>query len=107
MTIVATCTGLCTLAVGQLLKQAVERIARVREAAAKHLRTLLRAGVVTDERRADDARVRVFRLRGDSVVAVRAWLDRVQAGWDEQLAAFARHVEDRRQDGVGDDRHGA
>lgn len=73
----------------------------------KHLRTLLRAGVVTDERRADDARVRVFRLRGDSVVAVRAWLDQVQAGWDEQLAAFARHVEDRREDGVGDDRHGA
>lgn len=71
----------------------------------KHLRTLLRAGVVTDERRADDARVRVFRLRGESVVAVRAWLDQVQAGWDEQLAAFARHVEDRREDGADDGRH--
>ena len=63
------------------------------------------AGVVTDERRADDARVRVFRLRGESVVAVRAWLDQVQAGWDEQLAAFARHVEDRREDGADDGRH--
>ncbi len=66
----------------------------------KHLRTLLRAGVVTDERRTDDARLRVFRLRGDSVVAVQAWLDQVQAGWDDQLAAYARHVEDR-EDGVG------
>jgi DNA-binding transcriptional ArsR family regulator len=56
----------------------------------KHLRVLLAAGIVTDERSARDARVRVFRLRRDSVVAVRAWLDQVQAHWDEQ---FKAHVE--------------
>lgn len=61
----------------------------------KHLRTLLEAGLVTDERRPGDARVRVFRLHGDSVVAVRAWLDQVQAGWDEQLAAYRRRLEQR------------
>ena len=37
----------------------------------KHLRVLLADGIVTDERGARDARVRVFRLRRESVVAVR------------------------------------
>jgi len=59
----------------------------------KHLRVLLAAGIVTDERSARDARVRVFRLRRESVVAVRAWLDQVQAHWDEQLKAFSAYVE--------------
>jgi DNA-binding transcriptional ArsR family regulator len=59
----------------------------------KHLRVLLAAGIVTDERGGRDARVRVFRLRRESVVAVRAWLDQVQAHWDEQLRAFKAHVE--------------
>jgi DNA-binding transcriptional ArsR family regulator len=61
----------------------------------KHLRVLLAAGIVADERGAQDARVRVFRLRRESVAAVRAWLDQVQAHWDEQLKAFKAHVERR------------
>ena len=61
----------------------------------KHLRVLLAAGIVTDERGARDARVRVFRLRRESVVAVRAWLDQVQAHWDEQLRAFKRPARQR------------
>ena len=64
----------------------------------KHLRVLLAAGIVADERGAHDARVRVFRLRRESVVAVRAWLDQVQAHWDEQLKAFKAHVERRSGD---------
>ena len=64
----------------------------------KHLRVLLTAGIVADERGAQDARVRVFRLRRESVVAVRAWLDQVQAHWDEQLKAFKAHVERRSGD---------
>jgi DNA-binding transcriptional ArsR family regulator len=59
----------------------------------KHLRVLLAARIVADERGAQDARVRVFRLRREPVVAVRAWLDQVQAHWDEQLKAFKAHVE--------------
>jgi DNA-binding transcriptional ArsR family regulator len=62
-------------------------------AVSKHLKVLLAAGVVLDERRREDARVRVFRLRPESVVAVRAWLDQLQAHWDEQLAAFKAHVD--------------
>lgn len=62
-------------------------------AMSKHLRVLLRAGVVADERPAHDARVRVFRLRPDSVAALGAWLDQVRAHWDEQLRSFKAHVE--------------
>jgi len=62
-------------------------------AMSKHLRVLLRAGVVQDERLPDDARARVFRLRPESVVGLRAWLDQLQAQWDEQLQSFKRHVE--------------
>ena len=61
----------------------------------KHLRVLLRAGVVGDERPAGDARLRVFHLREESVLAIRAWLDQLQAHWDEQLNAFKAHVEER------------
>jgi DNA-binding transcriptional ArsR family regulator len=61
----------------------------------RHLRVLLRAGLVTDERPRDDARGRIFSLRADELAAVSAWLDQVQAHWSEQLGAFRRHVERR------------
>jgi DNA-binding transcriptional ArsR family regulator len=64
----------------------------------KHLRVLLDAGVVADGRVAEDARVRVFRLRPESMVAVQAWLDQLQAHWNRQLAAFKRHVEHPREE---------
>jgi DNA-binding MarR family transcriptional regulator len=56
----------------------------------RHLRVLLRAGLVADERPDSDARARVFRLRPQSLAALQAWLDQLQAHWDEQLAAFKR-----------------
>jgi DNA-binding transcriptional ArsR family regulator len=62
-------------------------------AMSRHLRILLSAGLVTDERVAEDARLRVFRLRPEPVVAVQAWLDQVQAHWQEQLGAFKKYVE--------------
>jgi DNA-binding transcriptional ArsR family regulator len=61
----------------------------------RHLRVLLRAGIVADERPADDARARVFWLRPDAVAPLREWLDAIQVAGDEQLAAFKRHVEGR------------
>jgi DNA-binding transcriptional ArsR family regulator len=64
-------------------------------AMSRHLRVLLEAGLVADERGRDDARVRLFRLRPQSVVALRAWVDQLQAEWDHQLAAFKDHVERR------------
>ena len=62
----------------------------------KHLRVLLEAGLVADERGQEDARVRVFRLRPESVVGLQAWLDQLQAEWNDHLRSFKRHVEGRR-----------
>ena len=59
----------------------------------KHLRILLKAGIVVDERHPDDSRVRIFRMRQGSIGSLRAWLDQVQAHWDEQLGSFKKHVE--------------
>jgi DNA-binding transcriptional ArsR family regulator len=62
-------------------------------AMSRHLRVLLDAGVVADERRPEDARLRIFRLRPEGLVELQAWLDQLQADWNEQLGAFQRHVE--------------
>jgi len=61
----------------------------------RHLRVLLDAGIVADERPASDARTRVFRVRPESMVVLQAWLDQIQAHWDEQLESFKHHVERR------------
>ena len=63
----------------------------------RHLRILLEAGLVTDERVPDDARVRVFRLRPEPVAALQAWTDQLQAHWNEQLGAFKRHLDEKEQ----------
>jgi DNA-binding transcriptional ArsR family regulator len=49
-------------------------------AISRHLRVLLEALVIDDERLEADARARVFRLRPQSITAVRAWLDEILAG---------------------------
>jgi DNA-binding transcriptional ArsR family regulator len=64
-------------------------------AMSRHLRVLLLAGIVTDERTRRDARLRLFRLRPTSMDALQAWLDQIKAHWDEQLASFRQHVEER------------
>lgn len=66
-------------------------------AMSRHLRVLLSARIVTDQRSTTDARIRVFSLRPESMIAIRAWLDQIQAQWDEQLASFKRHVEEGRR----------
>jgi DNA-binding transcriptional ArsR family regulator len=65
----------------------------------RHLRILLGVGLIGDERIPGDARLRVFHLPREPLVALQAWLDQVQAQWNEQLGAFKRHVEspERRQ----------
>jgi DNA-binding transcriptional ArsR family regulator len=90
------------LAVVQLLSTGPRRAGDLAQAAhmsapsmSKHLRVLLETGIVADERRAEDARLRVFRLRPEPIVALRAWLDQLQAHWDEQLRSFKRHVEEK------------
>jgi DNA-binding transcriptional ArsR family regulator len=65
-------------------------------AMSRHLRVLLEAGIVTDERPSHDARTRVFWLRPESITPLRDWLDELQSASDAQLASFKRHVEGRR-----------
>src|SRR5919109_1347797 len=54
----------------------------------RHLRVLLEAGIVEDERVPGDARLRLFRLRPEPMRDVQAWLDQIQAHWNEQLKSF-------------------
>ena len=48
-------------------------------AISRHLRVLLQALVIEDERIEADARARLFRLRPQSITAARAWLDEILA----------------------------
>jgi DNA-binding transcriptional ArsR family regulator len=59
----------------------------------RHLRVLLDAGIVVDERPREDARTRVFWLRPESIRTVQAWLDQLEEAGADQLAAFKHHVE--------------
>jgi DNA-binding transcriptional ArsR family regulator len=49
-------------------------------AMSRHLRVLLAAQVIVDERLDEDARARVFRLRPQSITAARSWLDQLLTG---------------------------
>jgi DNA-binding transcriptional ArsR family regulator len=60
-------------------------------AMSRHLRVLLGAGIVVDERPRDDARLRVFRLRRNGLIGLDQWLNDLKAQWDAQLASFQRH----------------
>jgi DNA-binding transcriptional ArsR family regulator len=62
-------------------------------ATSRHLRVLRSAGLVDVGTPEDDTRVRLYRLRPDHLVTLRAWLDQVDAHWNEQLAAFKEHAE--------------
>jgi DNA-binding transcriptional ArsR family regulator len=88
----------------ELLGDGARRAGELAEAAgtsapvmSRHLRILLETGLVADERVPDDARVRIFRLRQEPVLALQAWLDQLQAHWSEQLGSFKRHVEEKEQ----------
>ena len=87
-------------AVMQLLSGGPRRAGEIADSAgvsrpvmSRHLRVMLHAGVVADERDPADARLRIFRLRPGSVAGLQAWLDQLQAHWDEQLRSFRKHVE--------------
>jgi DNA-binding transcriptional ArsR family regulator len=68
------------------------RLPVTRQAVAKHLSTLLAAGLVRSERRGRETR---YALDGAPLDEATAWLERVGSQWDERLAALASHVERR------------
>lgn len=61
----------------------------------RHLRQLLQAGLIIDRRDPGDARVRIFSLQPELITSLQAWLDQVQAHWDQQLDSFKHHVDQR------------
>ena len=67
----------------------------------RHLRVLLDAGLVRDERGAEDARVRMFHLRHEGLDPLGAWLSGLQRQWDAQLQAFKAHIETRQTNNEG------
>lgn len=67
-------------------------------AMSRHLRVLRANGLVDVIGAEGDARVRVYRLRAEPFVALRAWLDQVEAFWADQLGAFAEHVREVRRE---------
>ncbi len=62
----------------------------------RHLRVLRKAGLVEEDELEDDARVRLYRLRHEPFLELRAWLDEVESFWEDQLQSFKEHVERRR-----------
>ena len=64
-------------------------------ATSRHLRVLRECGLVEQERDAEDARVRVLRLRAEPFDELRRWIDEVERFWEGQLAAFRDHAERR------------
>lgn len=90
------------LQVVELLSRSPRRAGELAEEAglsapamSRHLRVLLEAGMIADERGPEDARLRVFRLRREGLTELEAWLERQKRQWDDQLASFQHHVEGR------------
>jgi DNA-binding transcriptional ArsR family regulator len=66
-------------------------------AMSRHLRVLRDSGLVAEERRDEDARVRVLRLRSEPFDELKHWIGEVERFWTGQLAAFKAHTERRRR----------
>lgn len=62
-------------------------------AMSRHLKVLLTARLVEDERVKDDARMRFFKLDTEGIAAAQAFLDQLQMEWRNHLTAFKTHTE--------------
>ena len=59
----------------------------------RHLRVLRRSGLIADDEPEHDARVRLYRLRPESLAPLQGWLNELQAFWGDQLQAFKARAE--------------
>ncbi len=55
-------------------------------ALSRHLRVLRQEGLIEADRMEADARVQMYRLRPEAFLALRGWLDQIEAFWAGQLA---------------------
>jgi DNA-binding transcriptional ArsR family regulator len=67
-------------------------------AISRHLRVLRATNLVEVRVLDEDARVRVYRLRAEPFLALRAWLDQVEGFWTDQLGAFSDYANKRKQE---------
>ena len=59
----------------------------------RHLKVLRDSNVVEEASPEFDARVRIYSLRSGATAELRSWLDAVERGWADQLAALKAHLE--------------
>jgi DNA-binding transcriptional ArsR family regulator len=62
-------------------------------AMSRHLRALKESGLVDETHPQFDARVRIYALRREPIVALKAWINETETLWTRQLSAFKAHVE--------------
>ena len=93
-------------AVVQLLRQGPQRAGEIADALemsppalSRHLKVLRRSGLVLEQRDADDARARVYRLEPAPFDALRRWVVEVESFWQLELDAFKQHAERTRAKG--------
>lgn len=67
-----------------------------RPAVSQHLRVLLEAGLVTEQRR---GRERRYRLAPMGLQPVHDWLSRYERFWDDRFDRLAKHLERADQEG--------
>jgi DNA-binding transcriptional ArsR family regulator len=61
-------------------------------AMSRHLKTLRNSGLVEENRDEFDSRVRIYRLRGEPMTALKAWLEATETMWTGQLLALKSHL---------------
>ncbi|MGH2899738.1 MAG: ArsR/SmtB family transcription factor [Solirubrobacteraceae bacterium] len=66
-------------------------------ALSRHLRVLRQRGLIEEQRIADDARVRIYKLRPERFDELSRWLTEIEAFWTDQLGAFRAHTERTRR----------
>lgn len=62
-------------------------------AISRHLKVLRQIGIVSAVTDTQDNRVRVYQLQPKPLTDLSQWLGELQGQWQEQLQAFAEHVE--------------
>ncbi len=80
--------------------EVAQRVGMSPPAMSRHLRALLKGGLVAVELSEDDGRARRYRLRPERLAGLQAWLSELEDHWDTQLGAFAKHAE--RESGVSE-----
>jgi DNA-binding transcriptional ArsR family regulator len=62
-------------------------------ALSRHLRALKASGLIAESHPAFDARVRIYSLTPEPMANLKAWLDKTETLWTQQLLAFKAHLE--------------